>query len=82
MPSIPAEQPRVDVPSDLIGYLNRQTVAINLALMDVQYFVPKTILPERVRVGEAHYFAAAIPTTAITGEGLWIYKSTGWIQIV
>ena len=81
MPSIPIEQPRVDSPVDLVGYLNRQAAAINLALMDVQYFVPKAILPERVRVGEAHYFVAAIPTTTITEEGLWIYKSSGWSKL-
>jgi hypothetical protein len=81
MPSIPIEQPRVDPPADLIGYLNRQAVAINIALMDVQYFEPLTILPLRVRVGEVYYFANAIPATAIIAEGLWIYKSAGWVQI-
>jgi len=82
MPSIPVEQPRVKFPNDLTGYLNRQTDSINRAFSEVNYFVPKTILPARVRIGEVHYFSAAIPTTAITGEGLWIYKSTGWTLIV
>lgn len=81
MPSIPQELPNTgDV--ELTGFLNRLIQNVNLAFLDVQYFEPKYILPTRVRVGEVHYFGAAIPTTAITGEGLWAYKSTGWTQII
>ena len=45
--------------------------------LDVLYAVPA-----KVQVGMMRYFGAAIPATAIVSEGLWVYKSTGWVKAV
>lgn len=82
MPIIPDHHPSVDNTIELTRYLNRLVADINLALQEVHYFSPRNTFPNKYRVGELFYFADAIPTTPITGEGLWIYKSTGWIQII
>lgn len=82
MPSISIEQPPVNTDVAFKDYLIRQLTQINLALSQSNYFVPRNSLPKKYRVGEMFYFADAIPTTPITGEGLWIYKSTGWNLII
>ena len=82
MSSISIQQPPESFEGIEKDYLVRQLVQINLALGQANYFTPRNNLPLRVRVGEVFYFNAAIPTTPITGEGLWIYKSTGWTQII
>ena len=38
-------------------------------------------LPARISIGKVYYFNQAIAATAITGEGYWGYKSTGWVLI-
>jgi len=61
-------------------YLVRQLVKINTALMQSNYFPPRYTLPAKSKPGEVVYFAAAI-LPDITGEGLWLYKTTGWAQL-
>jgi len=82
MAGINIEQPPVGIDIPAKDYFVRQFTAINLALGAANYFIPRNNLPKKYRVGEVFYFANAIPTTPITGEGLWIYKSTGWNQII
>lgn len=78
---IALDQPPESTSPELAEWLNKKIVQINLALdqteMEVLY-----ILPAKYKVGTIKYFGAAIPTTPITGEGLWIYKSGGWVQII
>ena len=57
-------------------------VDVGIAIGKSEDFEVNTKLPTRVKIGMTRYFGAAIPTTPITAEGLWIYKSTGWTQIV
>lgn len=82
MPSIGSETPPVNVDATFKDYLVRMRSAINIALSSPDYFAPRSTLPRKFKVGNVYYFTSAIPTTAITGEGLWIYKSTGWTQII
>lgn len=82
MSGISVEQPPIGIETNFKDYLVRQLTQINLALSQSNYFVPRNSLPNKFRVGELFYFAGAVPTTPITGEGLWIYKSTGWSQII
>lgn len=81
MPSIGSETPPVDVDATFKDYLVRMRAAINIALSSPDYFAPRSTMPAKVKIGNIFYFSAAIPTTDITGEGLWIYKSTGWTLI-
>lgn len=81
MPIIQVEAPQVDDKDMLRGYLNRLVLNLNIALSKFNYHPPRSILPERLKPGEVYYFSAAIATTDITGEGLWLYKSTGWVQL-
>lgn len=62
-------------------YFRRVFTQIKIALQTVHIFPIRKILPEKPKVGGVYYFAAAIPSTAITGEGLWLLKSSGWVQL-
>lgn len=62
------------------SYLHRMFNRINTLFLQVHIFSPRKILPEKPRIGGVYYFSAAI-LPDITGEGLWLYKSTGWIQL-
>jgi hypothetical protein len=81
MAQISSELPPIETEVELMNFLVRRFNAVNNVLLDKDYFEPRYTLPNKVRVGDTFYFGAAIPTTDITGEGLWIYKSTGWILI-
>ena len=80
--AISQEQPPVDVDEDSREWLVRRFVDVGIAIGKSEDFEVNTKLPTRVKIGMTRYFGAAIPTTPITAEGLWIYKSTGWTQIV
>lgn len=82
MPNIGTETPPIDSDPTLKDYLVRMRSALNIALNSPDYFAPRSTLPRKVRVGNIYYFSTVIPLTDITGEGLWIYKSTGWTLIV
>lgn len=81
MSQIPIEMPPAVTDPMLREYLYRQLNNINIALGSDNYFPPRGSLPVRVRIGEVHYFKDAIPSTDITAEGLWLHKSTGWVQL-
>ena len=78
---IPTEQPPASTDLSLRAYLTRMFHAISNELLKSRY-EPRKDMPDKVRVGDIYYFSNAIPTTSITAEGLWIYKSTGWTQII
>lgn len=75
------EQPPIEVEADTSAYLNRMFVRVDNLFRIVNVFSPRKIYPEKPRIGGVYYFEAAIPATDITDEGLWLYKSTGWIQL-
>ncbi len=81
MPNIGTETPPIDSNPTLKDYLVRMRSSINIALASADYFAPRSTLPKKVKIGNTYYFTQAIPLTDITGEGLWIYKSTGWTLI-
>ena len=78
---IPTEQPPDSTDLSLRSYLTRMFQAIANELLKSRY-EPRKDMPAKFGVGDIYYFAGSIPSTAITGEGLWIYKSTGWVQII
>jgi len=79
---VSAEQPPESVDPELIEWLTRRMIEMNIAFAQVEDYDVLYQLPEKYNVGTIRYFGAAIPTTAITAEGLWCYKSTGWTQVV
>ena len=77
---IPDEQPPIELSAEVREYLSRMFRAAadedrNSTKHPILYAVPGHPV-----VGKSYYFGAAISTTPITGEGLWVYKSTGWVQ--
>lgn len=75
------EQPPSETQQDTSAYLNRMFTRIDSLFRVVNIFSPRKIYPVKPRVGGVYYFEDTIPSTPITGEGLWLYKSTGWIQL-
>jgi hypothetical protein len=71
------------LPNDVEDYndfIVRLQEKINSSLLVSQYFEPRSILPRKARIGQVMYFSKEI-LPEITGEGLWVYKSTGWTLI-
>lgn len=81
MANISSEQAPSHLDADLISYLDRMRREIQLAFNTISQLSVLYVLPAKPQVGKIYYFGAAIPTTAITAEGYWGYKSTGWVQI-
>ena len=72
------ELPPSDTPPLLKSYLVRMLNRLEDSLNDTQQLTVLTALPSKPKIGKIYYFKNAIPATSITGEGAWIYKSTGW----
>lgn len=69
----------LDLPEKLAQFLTRQITDLESKINGAT--VQKlTALPTRPVIGKQYYFKNAIAPT-ITGEGLWLYKSTGWVQL-
>ena len=81
MANIPIEQPPIEADPSMKEYLVRQLISINNGLGQNNYFSPRGTLPNKFKVGEVYYFKDAIALSDITGEGLWLYKTTGWVLI-
>lgn len=80
--SISQEQPPQSVEIALREWLSRRFIEVGMALSSGEDYEVHYTIPTKTVVGMTRYFGAAIPTTPITAEGLWIFKSTGWTQIV
>lgn len=75
------EQPPLEIDAEVSEYLNRMFVRVDNLFRVVNIYSPRKIYPTKPRIGGLYYFEDSIPSTSITGEGLWLYKSTGWVQI-
>jgi hypothetical protein len=79
---IPADQPPKSFNEEQAEWLNRM---FHLARLSDQNsdIIPTHVasVPAKPKIGKVYFFAAAIPATAITGEGYWGYKSTGWVLL-
>jgi len=81
MPTLAIEVPSIGFSDEQKEYLVRQLVRINIAFGQVNRFEPRSTLPAKYSAGDVYYFAAAIPATSITGEGLWLRKTSAWVQL-
>ena len=75
-----AEQTPNGTPPELAEYLGRQFATIERTLSIQQKPPLLSQVPLKPTVGKAYYFVAAL-SPEITAEGLWLYKSTGWVQL-
>ncbi len=80
MPSISSEQPPEGTEIRLTEYLSRMFVQMNIALDQTKDFDVLYVVPDKLRIGKLYYFGAAV-LPDISGEGIWIYKSTGWVLL-
>lgn len=75
------EQPPFDTEYKLSEYLSRQFSAGKLEDENKDQKAIYTAIPAKLSVGKLYYFSNAIASTPITGEGLYLYKSTGFILV-
>lgn len=64
--------------TELSEYLTRQFTNVDFRLNNLGALPISKILPTKPVVGKLYYFSAAIPSSTITAEGVWVYKSSGW----
>jgi len=79
--AITEEQPPFDTEANLKEYLARQFRAAKQQDDNAEQTTTYTALPDKLNIGKVYYFLNAVAATPITGEGLWLYKSTGWILL-
>lgn len=81
MSGLPIEVPSKGFSDEQRGYLARQFVRIDISLRAANRLDVRYTMPLKYNIGEIFYFAGAIPTTAITSEGVWVYRSDGWSKL-
>lgn len=72
------EQPPSDTPENLKRYLSTILQRLDDGITNAMQMPLLTAIPAKPIIGKQYYFKNAIAATAITSEGVWIYKSTGW----
>ena len=77
-----AEQPPVDTDPALASYLVRLFSNIQGALVNTGKLPINKLAPPKPVVGKLYYFSQSIPPDIANGEGLYIYKSTGYEFII
>lgn len=70
-----------NIDPDLSLFLRNNFIDINIALGNVNQIERINAIPDKLSIGKIYYFNNAIPTTPITSEGWWGFKSTGWVNI-
>jgi len=76
------EQPPRTESLELREYLVRTNAQIAHELVNSNQNPRYTDLPDKVSIGKQYYFLNAVPAhLVITAEGLYLYKSTGWVLI-
>ncbi len=74
------EQPPYGTDEKLVEYLARQFRAAKREDENSKQHTVRTIRPNKLTVGRTYYFGGAIAADPdITGEGLYIYTSTGFV---
>lgn len=78
------EVPPDHVDPEFRSFLNRQFLDISNELVQTNKFIERREMPYKPQVGNIYYFGDPSSNSydaAITAEGWWGYKSTGWSQI-
>ena len=74
------EAPPSDTPPVLRAYLLRVLQRLETAIDGGMQMTLLTSLPAKPSIGKQYYFKNAILPN-ISGEGVWVYKSTGWVLL-
>lgn len=82
--SLSQEQPPSDVDEVLKDFLSRKFISIGNELNQPSKFPIRKEMPYKAQIGDVHYFGN--PAThnydaAITVEGFWGLKSSGWVDL-
>ena len=64
-----------------VEFLIRLIHEINYALEGNNGHKILYAVPAKPIVGRTYYFGSAVAGSDISGEGLWIYKSIGWVLL-
>jgi len=76
------EQPPESFDEEQREWLARLFRQIDIELNKHEIVRRRTDFDEAPQIGKIYYFDNAPPSEPlITGEGLWLFKSTGWVQI-
>lgn len=79
--AIQLERPPIEgIDPNIVRYLDHLVDVIQDLTDQQPRFKPLNNIPTKLAVGRVYYFSRAIDAT-VNAEGLWLYKSTGWIQI-
>ena len=82
--SITQEQPPINVERELREFLVRRFIEIGNEFNRPGKFPERKEMPYKSQIGDVHYFgnpATHAYDAAITAEGFWGLKSTGWVQL-
>ena len=74
------EQPPRGTEPELAEYLCRQFATVERVLQIQQKPPLLSQVPTKPIVGKAYYFTGPLDAV-VNAEGLWLYKSTGWVQL-
>ena len=78
------ESPPSSFTPDQQDFLTRRFIDVGTALGQTHEFPPRREMPYKPQIGHVYYFrdpTGAGYDAAITAEGLWVYKSTGYTFI-
>lgn len=74
------EQPPESTDTELSEYLSRMFRNAKIEDANKDQPIRYSSIPEKLGIGKRYYFLNAIPADpVITTEGLYLYKSTGWV---
>jgi hypothetical protein len=65
---------------ELRKYLNYMSDQVNKLDNKLGEIPRITDIPDKPIIGKLYYFLNAVSPT-ITDEGVWVYKSTGWVYV-
>lgn len=76
------EQPPSDTPTDLAEYLTRMFKnSDDSSIIEAGKLAVRKVLVPKPVVGKLYYYAGPISGSDITQEGVYIFKSTGYVFI-
>lgn len=82
--SLLQESPPESLPEDVREYLQRMFIDVENSFRKPAKFPERKEMPYKPQLGDVHYFgnpATHSYAAAITAEGFWGLKSTGWVQL-
>lgn len=82
--SLQIDVPSFDDLSQVQSFLQDQFLALSIELNKSKEHIQVKVMPTKPKIGKVYYFGNPVSNTydvAITSEGWWGYKTTGWSQL-